>query len=161
MHATLFSSWCRDAKISFWNPTAQTQSFDTQIFTRSTGADNQRSAHRCPISKALKEQCKPVVFFFSSPQPQSPGLTECRKPVLPAASLKLIIKVSQMFILLSHEEAQQRQIKATHLTVHAGIAPPLSVLWTVVPKQAHHQLPCGESNHYLVGLLISLVQQCH
>lgn len=60
MHATLFSSWCREAKISFWNPTAQTQtqSFDTQIFTTSTRADNQCSEHRCPISKALKEQCK-------------------------------------------------------------------------------------------------------
>lgn len=55
-----------------------------------------------------------------------------------------------MFTLLSHEEPQQRLIKATHLTVHAGIAAPLSMLWTVVPKQAHHQLPCGESYHFLV-----------
>lgn len=67
MHATLFSSWCRDAKISFWNPTAQTQSFDAQIFTTSTGVDNQCSAHRCPISKAFKEQSKSA----APPQPVS------------------------------------------------------------------------------------------
>lgn len=55
-----------------------------------------------------------------------------------------------MFTLLTHKEPQHRQIKVTHLTVHAGIAATLSVLWTVVPKQAHHQLPCGESYQFLV-----------
>lgn len=71
------------------------------------------------------------------------------------AAYCLIIKASQMFTLLSHEEPQHRQIKVTHLTVHAGIAAPLSVLWTVVPKQAHHQLPCGESYHFSLSVCCS------
>lgn len=148
MHATLFSSWCRDAKISFWNPTAQTQSFDTQIFTTSTRAHNQVQRTQVSNFKSTQREMQVDCVFF-------PLATVSRAYWVQkscAACCLFETHNQGKFTLLSHEEARQRQIKAAHLTVHAGIAAPLSVLWTVVPKQAHHQLPCGESYHFLVYL---------
>lgn len=118
------------------------------------------------LSSFLEPPCKELSSFFESPDflHRTINLGEkpnYRTPPLNASGNSCITAKSALLYSAWGHPGMQGDVGAvpssscrstespgcpipirTHL-VHAGVAASLSVLWSVIPQEAHHQLPCN------------------